>query len=423
MSDQNIHPVNYSELRSISKFHIDSYNALYQLKTENEEELKSIYKKIKTDLIDSKNYLPHNMVKDILDIIPFNNRFTKSYLTLAKFITDDYHVTKVIEISDVSKFPFYKQYGIKLFNIGFLDINSEDLIFHSENTIYKAIMYNNKVRFIEFTERDGFNKDQKLRSKLYPYSMERYSLLELCCYHGAVDCFKLLRTKFKSEITPKCLQLSFLGGNPEIMNECLKYRKPDNDCMMYAIISHNIDFVTYLMNEFNIEINLSYCIDYKNLESFLVYYNQTNDINTCFLYSVMFDIPSICECFISHGANINEKGFNGQTALHYAAIYNYKEIAELLISHGSNINAKENYGQTALHNAALLNNKEIAEFLISHGVNINEKDNYGQTALHNAALYNSKETAELLISHGANINEKNNNGIPALHIAILPWMK
>ncbi|EAX83072.1 hypothetical protein TVAG_259580, partial [Trichomonas vaginalis G3] len=134
-----------------------------------------------------------------------------------------------------------------------------------------------------------------------------YSLLELCCYHGAVDCFKLLRTKFNSEITRECLDLSFLGGNQEIMSECLKYQKPDRWCMENAIISHNIDFVTFLMNEYSIKINLRYCEKYNNLETFLVYFDQTNDIGKCFVYSAMFNIPSLCEYFLSNGANINEK--------------------------------------------------------------------------------------------------------------------
>ncbi|EAX94598.1 hypothetical protein TVAG_135050 [Trichomonas vaginalis G3] len=54
-------------------------------------------------------------------------------------------------------------------------------------------MYNDLERFISFTEREGFDKDQLILSSLYPYNCD-FSLLELCCYHGAVDCFKLLLT-------------------------------------------------------------------------------------------------------------------------------------------------------------------------------------------------------------------------------------
>ncbi|EAY05832.1 ankyrin repeat protein, putative [Trichomonas vaginalis G3] len=420
MYNHDVHLNEYNKLQSIYKYYIDSYLALYQLKTEKEEELKSIYKMIKTELIDSKKYLPTNAIKDILNIILCNNRYAKSYLFLTKLISDNYHVTEVSSIAHISNFLFYKEYGIKLYKYDdFKEINSENLDIHIEDTIYRAIMNNDKEKFITFTERDEFDKNQTLESDLYPYSKEGYSLLELCCYHGAVDCFKLLRTKFSSEITEKCLRFSFLGRNKEILSECLKYQKPDNECMKYAIISHNIDFVTFLMNEYNIEIDLDYCGMYNNLESFLVYFDQTNDINKCFVYSTMFNIPSLCEYFLSNGININAKDNYGETALHIAAENNGKEIAELLISHGANINEKNEIGQTALHDTSWNNSKETAEVLISHGANLNEKDECGYTALHVTAFINSKETAEVLISHGANLNEKDEFGYTALHYAVL----
>ena len=190
-------------------------------------------------------------------------------------------------------------------------------------------MYDDKGKFIFFTERDEFNEDQKLQSSLYPYIGEGYFLflfgyllLELCCYYGAVDYFKLLRTKFNSEITQTCLRLSFLGGNQEIMSECLKYQTPDEECMEYAIISHNIDFVTFLMNEYNLEMDLENCGWYNNMESIFVYFDQTNDVNKCFLYSARFNIPSLLEYFFSRGANINEKNNDGETALHITASQN-----------------------------------------------------------------------------------------------------
>ncbi|EAX89494.1 ankyrin repeat protein, putative [Trichomonas vaginalis G3] len=418
MSDQDIHPNKFSELRNIYKYHIDSYNALYQLKTENEEEINSIYKMIKTELIDSKKSLPENIIKDILDIIRYNNRYTKSYLKLSKHIFDDYNVSEVKNINSIANYLFYKEYGIKLDKSdNFEKIKSEIIEIHTENTIYRAIMDNDLEKFIAFTERDDYDKDQRLDSDLYPHSYNGYSLLELCCYHGAVDCFKLLRTKFSSEITVRCLYLSFLGRNKEILSECLKYQKPSPECMRYAIISHNIDFVTFLMNEYNIDMEIFYCGIYNNLESFLVYFDQTNDVKRVFVYSVMFNIPSLCEYFLSHGAYINEKVKNIYPALHLAAQYNCKETAEFLISHGADINKKDNYGRTALYVAAAYNSKETAELLISHGADINEKDEIRRTPLHQAAQYNSKETAELLISHDADINEKDKYGYTPLHQA------
>ncbi|EAY15955.1 hypothetical protein TVAG_262050 [Trichomonas vaginalis G3] len=432
MSDQNVHPNKYSEFRSIYKYFIDPYNALYQLKVEKEEELNSIYKMIKTELIDSKKIPPQMIIRNILSIIPYKNRYTRSYLSLAKHISDDYQVREVINVELISNYLFYEEYGIKLKKYDYFDeIKLENLNIHSENTIYRAIMYNDLEKFISFTETDGFDKDQKLESRLYPNPQEEFSLLELCCYHGAVDCFKLLRTKFNSEITQQCLELSFLGGNPEIMSECLKHQHPNEECMIYAIISHNIDFVTFLMNEYNIGIDLKYCGMFNNLEAFFVYYDQTNDISNCFINSAWFDIPSICEYFLSHDSNINAKDEDLETALHKAAYKNCKSTAELLLSHGANIDEKNKYGKSNLHITVRYNNIETAELLLSHGANINEFSSNGINSLHYAVINNSKETAELLISYGINIketaellisyginiNEKDEIGKTALHKA------
>ncbi|EAY06105.1 hypothetical protein TVAG_349580 [Trichomonas vaginalis G3] len=418
MSDQDIHPSKYSILRDTYKYYIDSYNALYQLKTEKEEELNSIYKMIKTELIDSKKDLPQNVIRNILKIIKYKNRYTKSYLTLAKHIYDDYHVTEVSKFPLTPNFLFYKEYGIKLYkSADFRYIYVKKFEIHSENTIYRAIMYNDIETFIAFTERDGFDKDQKFRSDLYPELFDPYSLLELCSYHGAVDCFKFLRTKFNSYISENCLALSFLGENPEIMSECLKYQKPGGYCMKFAIASHNIDFVTFLMNKYKMRIRLCNCLRFKNLEAFFVKFDRTNNVDKCFIYSAKFGIPSLCDFFLSAGANINETDKKGKTALIYAAYNNRKDTTELLIAKGANINIEDNSGRTALHKAARYNSKETAELLIENGANINIKDKGGRTALHKAARHNNKETAEILISLGANIDEVDENERTALDYA------
>ena len=122
------------------------------------------------------------------------------------------------------------------------------------------------------------------------------------------------------------------------MSECLKYLIPGNGCMKYAIISHNIDFVTFLMNEYNIEINLFYCGDYHNLELLLIYFDQTNNFSTCFIFSTMFNIPSFWDYFLSWGEEINIKDQDGMTVLHISAMFNNNQIVELLLSHCANIN-------------------------------------------------------------------------------------
>ncbi|EAY03946.1 hypothetical protein TVAG_314760 [Trichomonas vaginalis G3] len=274
MSKGEINHTHYDKLMEICTGYNDVYNALYRLKTNDEEKLNAIYKKIKQNLIDSYHIPPDAIITEISELSIYNNRYMKSYLVIAKQIVDEYHLNHVKRINRVFNYLFYKEYSTVLnekeetsFN-DFEDSHySSDI--HNQNSIHRSIMDDDKIALINFTEREGFDKDQKLKSDLYPF-LEGHgiSLLELCCYHGSVDCFKFLRTKFESEITRNCLRYSFLSGNPEIMNECLKVQKPGEGCMLYAIISHNIDFVTFLMNEHNIKIDylyLIFCIKYNNL--------------------------------------------------------------------------------------------------------------------------------------------------------------
>ena len=139
----DIVPKEYSELRNIYAYYINSFNALYQLKTRNDEEINSIYEMIKTNLIDSKKYLPENIVKDIFNIIPYNNRYTKSYLKLAKLIFDEYNVKTVIDTPNVFSSLFYKEYGINLNKSNEIENTElENLEIFPENSIYNAIMDN-----------------------------------------------------------------------------------------------------------------------------------------------------------------------------------------------------------------------------------------------------------------------------------------
>ena len=124
---------------------------------------------IKTELIDSKKYPPKNIIRDILKIIPYKNGYTKSYLYLAKLISDEYHVKEVNNVEFISNFLFYKEYGIKLDKSDdFEEIKLEDLAILSENTIYRAIMNNNVELFIVLIERDDFDEYQELKNSLYP---------------------------------------------------------------------------------------------------------------------------------------------------------------------------------------------------------------------------------------------------------------
>ncbi|EAY22028.1 ankyrin repeat protein, putative [Trichomonas vaginalis G3] len=445
----------YDELMELNKGYINTFNALYNLKTFEENEIDKIYQDIKLNLIETKILFPDQILEAIGVASKFNNKYLKSYWAIFKKLFEEYRPNKFRSENSIINYFVYKEYGhfinkrdLDLFNV--FEKQNISLDVHESNTIFRAIMDDNKILFISFIESEGFNDKMQLSSMFYPDKL--LSLLELCCYHGAVNCFKLLRTKFKSTITQRCLHYSFLGGNPDIMNECMKEQNPDKICMRYAIISHNIDFVSFLMNEHNIEIDLDDCLTFKNLHALFVNFDQKDDINTFFLYSSTFNIPSLCEYLLLQGADVNTRNDEGLTALHFAArencpettqflilhnadinvtaklmqltaldiavMYNYVRAVEVLLLNGANANAKAYDGSSMLHMAAGHGSKETAELLISHGAEINAKDNNGATPLHIAAQYNFKDMAELLVSHGAVINAKDYKNMTPFYNAI-----
>ena len=65
--------------------------------------------------------------------------------------------------------------------------------------------------------------------------------------------------------------------------------------------------------------------------------------------------------YLSDGADVNEKGDSGETALHLAAT---KAVTELLISKGADVNAMNDFGNTPLDE---FDEGEIADLLRKHG--------------------------------------------------------
>ncbi|EAY08673.1 hypothetical protein TVAG_079310 [Trichomonas vaginalis G3] len=254
----------YDELMTSFNEYNDIVNTLYRLNTFDESKINEIFEKIK---VINKSILS---VEEIISIIStaslYRNRYMKSYFSIFKKVYDEYHPTQIR--------PEKIIYGL----LSFFWNNDRKQIFekyeeqnysiknHEKGTIYRAIMEDDMNSFIQFTEREDFDEDQLLKSDFYPYFYKGYSLIELCCYHGSVNCFKLLISKFQSKITQKCLEFSFLSGNAEIMSECLKVQTPNKSTMEYAIISHNIDFISFLMNEYNIDIDLDQCCKYHNIQ-------------------------------------------------------------------------------------------------------------------------------------------------------------
>ncbi|EAY15262.1 ankyrin repeat protein, putative [Trichomonas vaginalis G3] len=401
---------NYDELMELCK------ENLYTLRTTDEDEVNKIY-----DMIKEKMYSPDQIIRHINYLSTLNLRYIKSYYLIFKKLYNEYHPRQAKTIIPILDYFYYKEFGVVLNEIHRDSFDYfKDVTFnvHEDSPIYRAIIEDNKKNFIIFSQHDSFDPEKRLKSLLYPKSEEGYSFIELCCLHGAVNCFKYLITEYDSNITPKCLQFSFLSGNPEIMSTCLKYQQPDKECMKCAIISHNIDFVSFLVNEHKIEIDLASCSKYCNVQAFLLYYTLSKDTDGCFVYSPSFMSLPLCEFFIKKVVNINKKCKDNCGILNIASANNFKEVVNILLEKKIFTNMKDSAGNSCLHNAVLSDSNECVEILLSHGMKPRIQRENGETPLHCASALNYRDIAEILLSHGANVNALDKNGESSLHLAL-----
>ena len=94
-------------------------------------------------------------------------------------------------------------------------------------------------------------------------------------------------------------------------------------------------------------------------------------------------------------------------------------VRSLLLTSKVNINDKNYNGETALMRAVMNDKESIFSFLLDKGADINDKDVFGYTALMYAAEYNKESIVSLLIDKGADINMKNNVSIIVFKLLLL----
>ncbi|OGF65068.1 MAG: hypothetical protein A2Y62_04615 [Candidatus Fischerbacteria bacterium RBG_13_37_8] len=160
----------------------------------------------------------------------------------------------------------------------------------------------------------------------------------------------------------------------------------------------------------------------------------------------------IVRMLIEAGANLNETGMSGETALMNAAGYGCTEIVMMLLKAGMDPNVTDNIQQTALMKAVVHERTEAVKILLEADAESNVQDNEGvtalmlaakrgdidiamelllheadpdlkdtltgRTALMVAALHGHDEFTELLLQRKAYVNEMDNEGWTALHWAV-----
>ena len=100
------------------------------------------------------------------------------------------------------------------------------------------------------------------------------------------------------------------------------------------------------------------------------------------LYSAAYNgLESIVSLLLSHGANIDGRNANGQTALHISILGGHESVVRCLINNGAGIETRCDAGWTPFHCGAYSGHITILDLLLSKGADI-----YAKTACRESAL-------------------------------------
>ena len=124
--------------------------------------------------------------------------------------------------------------------------------------------------------------------------------------------------------------------------------------------------------------------------------------------------PDIVTLLIQHGAKVNDKDTQGDSALQWAIHGKSLQSCQILIDHGADMEAMGHEQVSPLSEAVSLGDLEIAEMMLKKGAKVNAANAEGITALMSSA---DEPIVELLLRKGANVNAVAKSGETALSIA------
>ena len=117
---------------------------------------------------------------------------------------------------------------------------------------------------------------------------------------------------------------------------------------------------------------------------------------------------------IEHGATVNGRDANGDTALRAAAAADDLKLVWLLTGAGWDTASTNRHGETYLH---LASDARTTAYFAARARDIDARDDEGRTALMRAAAHGNREKAKALLEHGASAKQADQNGDTALHAA------
>lgn len=208
------------------------------------------------------------------------------------------------------------------------------------------------------------------------------------------------------------------SGNPEVVRLLLaaglkadEKDKYHDTALMAAAASGNPESVRLLLNG-GAKVNAKNCRRQTALLS-----GATGDSGFCIgemgrrhaeVPEEMIHRDDVVRMLVNAGANINARGWDGETALFSLEDDAVRELIRLHID----LEARNKYGETALVDTV---SDSIVELLLNAGANVNSQDRGGKTALIQAAEHNYVDKLEDLVkAPGIRLEQRDYKGETAL---------
>jgi len=116
-------------------------------------------------------------------------------------------------------------------------------------------------------------------------------------------------------------------------------------------------------------------------------------------------------------ADVNNKDFSNQTALHDAVRAKNSEMVEFLVKSNIKVDTKDQFGYTPLHLAVRYSDLDTTNFLIENKADVDTVDGYGETPLIDAVRSNNTEISKALICAKANRDVVDQYDVTPIHYA------
>ncbi|EAY12165.1 hypothetical protein TVAG_003710 [Trichomonas vaginalis G3] len=317
---------------------------------------------IETTLIDKFNLPVIKIVEKVISAARFNYSSVLTYITLLNQIFIRFSILK----SQMDKELIIKIHGMAIEN------NNENAVCHL-NPLYKWFSDENDVRYMVLHDQIDRFWEYLINHEIEDFGVlnciGKVSFLEAAALFGSANIFIFLISNFGFSISKRCLQFSFIGGNSDIINECLKHHQVDITCLKNAILSHNNEFFEDFYQSEQIFCccnELHPIAESHNVKALFIMLMK--DKNSIIPWCA--ELPESIDIFANEDFNLKKVDKLGRTVLHHAALSNNISLCKFLLHYMKgqiDLNAMDNMGKTPLQLAIMKNGNQVAQFLRSMG--------------------------------------------------------